>query len=1382
MSSIAVLKEQEQAQTPLLLFDVTFPDGTLYYWATHSANYNSQDYQARVLRHNFFEIQAMSEQGIDQIPRLTLVLANADSQMSQLNASKGFKGTAVSARFLFYNLLMSAPASDSLVPFTGYFNPPDEINDLELKVTAINRMNLQRVQLPPAKIQRRCPWAFPSNSDERTQAVSDPNSRLYACGYSPDIPGGSGRFESGTAPFTSCTFTRQACITRGMFSQDERTTLAAAVPGGATTILLNDDIADVGETIDIDGNADPTLGFASQEERQVTAKSGTGPFQYTITPALQKAHAAGAKAGRPTRRYGGIEFTPETIDVRPFGSPFFLKSPAQGNPAKYNDHVPMVYGTAWIEPVITVLRNDGNLTRMECLLSLGRIAGVRTVVVNEFEIPAGISGRDMTASGWYNFVNDGNRIGEFDLNFSDRGGNPQGDPYGSQAYLFVAVPNQVNDGKSIPQVRVLLDGRYVETFDAAGDSLGWSFTNNPAWVLLDILKQARWKLGELDLTSFTAAADYADALIPATDNDGNAVTVPRFQCNLLLRQRRPAADVVLGVRNNARLFFTYGMDGRLRLNVENTLAAQQPTKPYGSNATDPLDGGWPAYVYSDSTGTILRRANGASTLRVFHRPISDTPNRLAFEFQDAYNGYVQDAFAINDLEDQAIVGQEISQTLVVDGIPTYDQAARMAKFQLDKSVQGNTFVEFETSVKALGQQVGQIIAISYAKEGWVNRPFRILRLAPQQNYRVVRVTAQAHEDAWYADSNGQAVPPRRRPRQPRLHPRPPNPLAGTVLRADGDFDWDISESRSSDADGAGAVELNVQFAVPVNRFSTRTGPPAVDLTATVSPTGGSLPGGTTLYYAVTSSDGDGEESIPSFSITAQIPEGTNSNSVTVTGLSFDSGAGTFSLYRGTTPTKLFRIVSGQALATTFQDSGVATEPVPLPDPFFARANFYWKFRQTAPVTATVFGPTTIGSSQLSLTPDQFAGRLVRIWEGATGVGQVRTIVTHTADTLTIAPEWVVVPDSTSIFLIEEPDWKSGSSAESTPARFRVPNQKGRALLVQGRAADEQGSESPEGLAVVTAWTIGGVGPGVADIAAPPAPTFGISVPRDGTLVFTPIGFGSLNNTGGISSATYGVNYVGELASTSSVLAGGVSAADTSFTVASSAGFSAGDLVALESETIRIENIQGNTWTVSRGQKGSTAAPHADGATLFRQSTKVFLFPFDLNFFGSPDGASWRAAESLPNARIASMELTVTNAFGDSPTTVQDLLSFNSDAGAAGSLPGLRTNRGGQFLFQVDGILFLESAPTAPLSVHAATSVRDIYAVVAVAPAGAPVTVVLRRNGDQYATVTIPPGETASAAVSGASLAPLQPGDLLTFDIAGVGSTAPGQDLTLVVRL
>ena len=1383
MDPLAIQKEQAQAQTPLLLVDVTFADGSVRRWATHAVQYGGEPYEARVLRHDFFEVQSMSEQGTDQVPRLTVTLANADSQMAQLEQTKGFKGANVQARFVFFDLTAGTSSPDSLVVFSGYCNAPEEVNDLELKLTALNRMNMQRVLVPPVRIQRRCPWSFPSTAAQRQAANSDPNSIYYACGYAPDIAGGAGRFESGSVPFTSCSFTRQGCIERGMFSHDAATTLAANAPSGATSVLVNADITQAGQAVDIGGGPDPLSGYTNQEELTVTAKSGTGPFTYDLSAPLAKAHSSGESVGRPTRRFGGIEFVPEIIDVRPFGSPGFIKSAVGDSAARYNDHVPIVYGTVWMEPVVTVLRNDGNLTRVQALVSFGRVEEVQRVVVNDFEIPHAVAGQDMTGSGWYTLFAHGNPWGAFDLNFTDRQGNPQGDPYGSTACLSVVVPNKINDGKSVPRIQALVRGRHVERFAADGSSLGFSFTNNTAWVLLDLLKLARWPLAQIDLASFADAAAFCAATIPATDNDGAAVTVPRFQCNLVLRQRRTAAEVIQGVRNNARLFFTYSPGGKLQVRVEDTIAAQQASLPYGSNATYTIAGGWPAYVYGDTNGTIARRAGGASSVRVFRRPISDTPNRFTFEFQDAFNEYVQDSLAIDDLDDQETAGQEISQTLLVDGIPNFDQAARIAKFHLDKSVKGNTFVEYETSVKALGQQVGQIIALSYAREGWTDQLFRLLKIAPQQNYRTVRITAQIHDDAWYTDTNGVFTGVGRHPRQPRRNPRPPNPLLGTVPRGDGDMDWGLSEKKSSETDGTAVIDLAAAFAVPRSEVSKLVGPPTGDPVATVSTSGGSLGGNQTLFYRLTVNDAEGQESAPSFAFRAPIPAGTNTNSATLTGLRFDAGAANFNVYRGATPSKVFRIREAQAVSSAFTDTGFGPEAVAPPDTYFDHANLYWKRRLTAPVAATIAGTATIGNETLTLTPNEWAGYLARIHAG-TGAGQVRRIVSNTGTTLTVEREWVVVPESDSIFAVEEPDWKFGSSAVSSPAAFRAPNQAGTALLIQGRAADEHNSESPEGLAVVTPWIVGGAGAGINDTGVPVAPVFGVSVPRDGTLVLSPISFTAFTNTSGIRSATYRVNYASELTPLHTTLAqpGGIGGADTTLTVASPSGFAAGDFIAIDEEALEILAVNGATWTVSRAAQGSTAASHADGARVDRLAAKVFVLTLEPGFFGTPESGMWSDALPIPGVRITSVELLVSNSFGDSPVSVNNYLTASSDAGLAGALPGLRTNRGGQFTFQIDGTLVIENDPRSALAVHADVGIRDLYAFVRVAPTSLPVQITVKRNGAALETLAIPAGQNYSPTISEASREPLIAGDVLSFDVTSVGSGEPGRDLTLVIRI
>ena len=173
-----------------------------------------------------------------------------------------------------------------------------------------------------------------------------------------------------------------------------------------------------------------------------------------------------------TARFSGIEFVPSTITVRGAGESGTQLSAVSINEARYNDFVPLIYGTAWVAPEIVFARNDGNLTRMEVLLGLGLMTAVHTVLVNNIEIPLGVSGANMTGTGWYNVVSLGARSGGFDLNFTDSHGAPLGDPYGSMAYLAVVVPNRINNGSTLPDVQVLVDGVQVRKFNADGTVAG----------------------------------------------------------------------------------------------------------------------------------------------------------------------------------------------------------------------------------------------------------------------------------------------------------------------------------------------------------------------------------------------------------------------------------------------------------------------------------------------------------------------------------------------------------------------------------------------------------------------------------------------------------------------------------------------------------------------------------------------------------------------------------------------------------------------------------------------------------------------------------------------------------------------------------------------
>ena len=133
---------------------------------------------------------------------------------------------------------------------------------------------------------------------------------------------------------------------------------------------------------------------------------------------------------------------------------------------------------------------------------MGQISSVIAVIVNNTQIPVGVNGTNMTATGWYNVISYGTRNGSFNPDFSNSAGQPLGDPYGSMAFMSLVVPNSISNGTSFPEVNVLIQGLQVAQYDSSGNYLSNVFGNNPAWVMLDALFRSGWNAAQLDLATF----------------------------------------------------------------------------------------------------------------------------------------------------------------------------------------------------------------------------------------------------------------------------------------------------------------------------------------------------------------------------------------------------------------------------------------------------------------------------------------------------------------------------------------------------------------------------------------------------------------------------------------------------------------------------------------------------------------------------------------------------------------------------------------------------------------------------------------------------------------------------------------------------------------
>ncbi len=1110
---------------------------------------------------------------------------------------------------------------------------------------------------------------------------------------------------------------------------------------------------------------------------------GAAPFSscdYTRPQCEQRGMFSQDTSANPTRRFGGIEFVPPTIQVRTYGDKTYHLSPAVENEGRYNDFVPIVYGTGWYAPPIVFARNDGNLTRLEVLLGMGEIQGVLRVVVNDTEIPPGRAGTNMTATGWYNVVSKGTRTGEFNPDFTDASGAPLGDPYGSLAYLSVVVPNRVNDGQSLPKVQVLIEGSKVARYASNGAYLGDEFDSNPAWILLDILRRSGWATEEIDLGSFAEAAAYCAEHIEAKDLYGNPILIPRFQCNLVLRRRRSVAEVVRGIRSASRLFLTLSEDGHVRLRGENTIGQQQPLKPAGSNSEAPLNDGWPCYEFGDGTSGfsgILRKGNGEPTIRFWTRSAADTPNRFSVEFQDEFNEYQQDSLSLVDVDDVLRTGQEISVTLNALGISNFHQAARIIQLQLDKSIRGNMYVQFDTSVRGVGLKPGDIITLTYLKEGLLRQPFRIKSIAPGMNHRTMTITAQVHSDDWYTDTADGSGSGRRR--QAGSEVGLPRPLLGSLLDEEGESQFEITERTEQAADGQMSVALQAGFVTPRQPSATNIDIPLVNLSATVSDTGGTLAGDQTLYYAVSALATDESESPLSFLVRATIPEGSSTNSVQLTGLSFAPETSGLHVYRGKDPVHLFRIASAQPVASAFLDTGLPSQLVAPPDENYDHANFYWRIELQPEQNATIHSSSTVGNETLQMPANAYRGAVVRITKGK-GRAQERGVLSNSTTTLELASAWETEPDATSSFVVADSGWRFGVMGRTSPVEFDVPNRIGATVHISGRSANVNDKECAYELSPLTRWRIGGASSTPLDMAPPPKPVFGIHPTGRGSVELMGIGFENLTNTRTISAGTLSMHYWPELAGPSQVLLSQAAGAqDATIHLSAAGGAQPGSLIQIDAEILEVTEVLngGTEYAVNRGLHGSLAEAHEDCAAVYHLSKKVYILPFTRDFFGSPASGNYSFPIYQPDVRIASAELVMTNMRGNGEPS-QVCLTITTDY-------GVRTLSGGQLSIQVEGYLAIQSDVAPPLVIEESHSVRDIFAVIHEAPTGGPLELQLRQNADTHCRLTIPEGATISNVVDGFGLPPLVAGAQLNLDILTVppaGAGTPGRDLTVTIRL
>jgi hypothetical protein len=256
------------------------------------------------------------------------------------------------------------------------------------------------------------------------------------------------------------------------------------------------------------------------------------------------------------------------------------------------------------------------------------------------------------------------------------------------------------------------------------------------------------------------------------------------------------------------------------------------------------------------------------------------------------------------------------------------------------------------------------------------------------------------------------------------------------------------------------------------------------------------------------------------------------------------------------------------------------------------------------------------------------------------------------------------------------------------------------------------------------------------------------------------------------AGTYTFHYYDEINGVPIALSAAVAAAD--LTIQFAAAVTSGTLIQIDQEIVLAGATTASATAVTRAMHNTAAADHAITSPAYPLSSDMTIVPFIKNFFGSPASGEWNDSVDLPDVRIASVELYMTNSFGAGAVTLNQFTQTNDS--------GLRTLAGGQYSFQITGYLAVQTGAAPNIIVDTSRSVRDIYAVLRGSSSGAGVTLELNVNGQPYATVQFDPGTITSYVVDGFGLPALTAGDQLSLDITGVGTSNPGSDLTVIIRL
>jgi len=276
----------------------------------------------------------------------------------------------------------------------------------------------------------------------------------------------------------------------------------------------------------------------------------------------------------------------------------------------------------------------------------------------------------------------------------------------------------------IPNIKVKVQGKKISTFDGSSNETTGQYSTNPAFVLLDFLRNERYgkgiSLSEIDIPSFYAASQIADTTVTYY----TGTTGKLFECNAVLNTNKKILD-----------------------NVKTLLRGMRGLMPY-------VQGNYKLIIESTGTATFtLNEDNIIGGIKVESERKDQKYNRVLVNFVNPDKNYQADTIVYDT--DHATLktadgGFLQEGNITLDTINSPYQAHEFGKIILQRS-RNNLKLGLNANYESLDLAIGDIVNVTSTILGMTNKSFRVSGMTLNSNF-TTSLSLQEHQDAWYSFS------------------------------------------------------------------------------------------------------------------------------------------------------------------------------------------------------------------------------------------------------------------------------------------------------------------------------------------------------------------------------------------------------------------------------------------------------------------------------------------------------------------------------------------------------------------------------------------------------------------------------------------------------